>query len=193
MRDMLFYPGNTNSEKKIAKTLFTTLFLLIAGLPLFVQELPRPEGWVNDYAGVIMPEDREKINAIIKAVEEKTGAEIAIAAVESMEPYPTIEDFSIELASKWGIGKEGEDNGVLIVLALKERKVRIEVGYGLEGAIPDGLAGEIMDKSIIPHFRTGDYSTGFLKGVEAIAGIIAKEYNVELGELSLKESERYTR
>ncbi len=146
-------------------------------------QLPNPVGYVNDFAGIIEPEWERKCEAVIREIEEKTGAEVAIVTVNTIEPYATIEDYAVELFEKWGIGKKGEDNGVLILVALKEKKIRIEVGYGLEGAIPDGLAGEIIRKTIIPFFRQGKFGEGLYYGLLRIAQRIAKEYNVELNKL----------
>jgi len=169
------------------------MFMLLITIPLYSQKFPQPTGYVNDYAGIIDTEQKNQIDQIAKTVQEKTGAEIAVVTVETIQPYGSIEEYSVELASEWGIGKAGEDTGVLILLATTERRVRIEVGYGLEGIIPDGLAGEIIDNSILPSMRAGDYGTGFLKGVQAVSGIIAEEYGVDLDSSYIEESKEYTR
>jgi uncharacterized protein len=174
-----------------ALVMLTIGALLPSPYTLGAQELPQPRGYVNDFAGILNSSDIRTMESIISAVEEKTGAEIAVVTVETVEPYGSLEQYSVELAHTWGIGKEDEDNGVLLILAMKEREVRLEVGYGLEGAIPDGLAGEILDTSVIPAFRQGDYGRGFTKGVKAVAGIIAEEYNVELGDYKLTEHKQY--
>jgi uncharacterized protein len=171
------------------------LIALLIGFPnpLDAQSFPKPVGYVNDFAGVVNERARDSMEALITAVREKTGAEIAVVTVPTIEPYGSIEEYSVELATQWGVGKKGEDNGIVLLLAMKERRMRIEVGYGLEDVIPDGLAGQIQDKSIIPAFRAGDYGAGLLRGVEAVAGIIAKKYNVDLGSYDLEESRQYTR
>ena len=164
--------------KKSPRLFFISVFiffLTLSGIDISAQKLPKPVGYVNDFAGVLDEGSKGRMTMLIAALKEKTGAEIAVVTVETTEPRG-FEEYSVELASEWGIGKAGEDTGVLILLAMKERKIRIEVGYGLEGPIPDGLAGEIRDKSILPDLRAGNYGAGLLKGVEAIAGIIAKEY-----------------
>jgi uncharacterized protein len=182
----------SNHRTGIKTVVLFLFFLLVTAIfSGWSQELPKPTGYVNDFAGVISQNDRNRMESIISLVEEKTGAEIAVVTVDTIAPYGSIEQYSVELAQTWGIGKEGEDNGILMLLAVSERQVRLEVGYGLEGAIPDGLAGEILDKSIIPAFRDGDYSRGFLQGVEAVAGIIAEEYDVQLGDYNLKEHSKY--
>jgi uncharacterized protein len=161
--------------------------LLIAGMLLFVlagwavaQDLPRQVGYVNDFANLIPSADEQTMTAIISEVQEKTGAEIAVVTVQSMSPYPTIADFGIALADEWGVGSAENDDGVILMLALNERQVRIEVGYGLEGAITDGRAGEILDDYVTPYLSSGDYGTGFANGVAVIAEEIADEYGVTL-------------
>jgi uncharacterized protein len=182
------------SGKRLFKTtLVSTAFALLLALGAFGQTIPKPLGYVNDFAGVIDERSRGAMEALITAVREKTGAEIAVVTVPTIEPWGSIEEYSIDLATSWGVGKKGEDNGIVLLLAMKERRMRIEVGYGLEGVIPDGLAGQIQDKSILPSLRAGDYGGGLLRGVEAVAGIIAKKYNVDLGSFNLEESRQYTR
>jgi len=190
---------NMTKDKLKSKLFIISIAIFIAALlvPIstYPQKLPKPIGYINDFAGVIDENSKLKMERLAEVIKKTTGAEIAVATVKSIQPYATIEEFSIDLASRWGIGEKGKDNGILIVLAMNERRVRIEVGYGLEGIIPDGLAGEIIDKSMLPYFRSGNYGIGLLKGVEAIAGIIAKEYNVDLSkyDLNVRESRKYTR
>ena len=161
------------SKTKFINILGIIILSLLIPIIAYSQKLPKPVGYVNDFASVMDESSKQKIERLAEIIKKTTGAEIAVVTVKSIEPYADIEEFSINLATKWGIGEKGKDNGILIVLAMKERRVRIEVGYGLEGIIPDGLAGEIMDKSMLPYFRNGNYSIGLLKGVEAVAGIIA--------------------
>lgn len=165
------------------KILIITLTLLSSSL-LFtkIEDIFQkfdPQGWVSDFAGVINEETKQQIESIITELEQKTSAEIAIVSLDTIENY-TIEEFATRLFEKWGIGKKGKDNGVLLVAVIKDKKVRIEVGYGLEGILPDGLCGEILDKYVVAYFKNGDYSKGFLYGTAAIAKVIAKDAGVEL-------------
>lgn len=178
-------------QKKILALLLMISFFFV--FPLFAQKLPKPVGNVNDFAGVMDSASKSQMETIIRILNGKTGVEIAVVSVETIAPYGTIEEYSIELASQWGIGKKEEDTGVLLLLAMQERRVRLEIGYGLEGIIPDGLAGEIIDKSILPSLRAGNYGSGLLKGVQAVAGIVAKEYDVDLDSSYISESRKYTR
>lgn len=144
----------------------------------------KPTGYVSDFAGVIDPVSSQRINGLINEIEKKTSAEVAVVTIRNLEGG-SVEDYAVRLFKKWGIGKKGKDNGVLLLAVIEDRKVRIEVGYGFEGIIPDGLAGEILDKYVIPYFRQNDYSRGLLLGTFAIAAIIAKDANVEISGLSV--------
>jgi uncharacterized protein len=126
-----------------------------------------PTARVNDYAGILAPADRERLEARIGDRERTTGAQVAVAIFPSLDGE-NLEDFSIRLADRWRVGQKGLDNGVIILVFAKDRKVRLEVGYGLEGAIPDAVAGQIIRDSIAPAFREGRYAAGLEAAVDAI-------------------------
>ena len=154
--------------------------VFIAPVTVVAQQLPQPRGFVNDFANVISSADRDSIERIADEVRQRTGAEIAVVTVQSHAPYATIDEYGIALAEAWGVGSSADDSGAILILALSERRVRIEVGYGLEGAIPDGRAGSILDTYVLPDLRAGNYSAALLNGTAAIAGIVADEYGVTL-------------
>ena len=163
------------------------VFLLAALLlPLVVaaQDIQRPYGWVNDFAGVVPTEYSEKITALIADLEQKTSAEIAVAVVDSIAPYDE-KEYANKLFDMWKVGKRGRDNGVIVLLALKERAWRIEVGYGLEGVLPDGLCGEIGRKYMVPYFKEGKYGEGLYNGVAAITRVILQDAGIPTGSLSV--------
>lgn len=143
-------------------------------------EFPKPEGFVNDFAGVLRGQEKAEIARIAENLEKDTTAEIAVVTVKTVKPY-SIEEYSVKLFEKWGIGKAGKDNGTLLLVAVEDREVKIEVGYGLEGVLPDGLCGEIIRTAIIPEFKRGNYGAGIVRGTEAIAGIISgkSDYKTE--------------
>ncbi len=153
--------------------------LFIAGPISLAQDFPSPRGYVNDFADILSNEYETKLNAFASELEDKTTSQIAIVTVDSIKPYE-IEDYAVRLFEKWGIGKQGKDNGVLILLAVSDRRVRIEVGYGLEGAIPDAIAKQIIEERMIPFFKQDKYQEGLVSGSLAVMGFAAKEYNVEL-------------
>ncbi len=149
---------------------------------LCAQDVPRPYGWVNDFAGVISDDYRAKISDIIQELEEKTSAEIAIVTVESIAPYDE-KGYARLLFDSWKPGKKGKDNGVLMLLAVRERRWRIETGYGVEGVLPDGLCGQIGRNYMVPYFKDGKYGEGFYYGVSAVAKVIAQDAQKELNGL----------
>lgn len=134
--------------------------------------LPSPMGAVNDFAGVIPLPDRKAMEQLAAQVLAKTGAAIVVATVVSTDGRDP-DEYANRLFESWGIGKKGEDRGALIFVAVKERRVRIETGYGLEGVLPDGLAGSVLDRYVLPYLRKGEYGPGLLKGMKAVAAVVA--------------------
>jgi uncharacterized protein len=122
---------------------------------------------VNDYAGALDAGSRARLEQVLAEGERATGAQTVIAIFPSLEDE-SLEDFSIRLAEKWRVGRKELDDGAIVLVFLKERKVRIEVGYGLEGAIPDVEAGRIIRESIAPQFREGRYAAGLEAAARAI-------------------------
>lgn len=165
---------------KVKIFLFFILELLAIAATLGIT-VPKPTmyKYINDYVGIVEKEIAEKIISIGKELEDKTGAQITAVVIKTIGST-TIEEYAVELFRKWGIGQKGKDNGVLLLVAIGDRELRIEVGYGLEGAVTDGKAGRIRDNYIIPYFKEGKYSKGLYYGYLAIAREVAKEYNVEL-------------
>lgn len=141
--------------------------------------LPTPLGLLSDFAGVIDASTETALTARLSEVQQRTGAEIAVVTIESTAP-DDIFDYAIRLAEAWKPGARDKDNGIIFLTAVTDRKMHVLTGYGIEGALPDGLVGEIRDRAILPHFRTGDYGAGIAAGVEQLALAIAREYRVEL-------------
>ncbi|MGE5197358.1 MAG: TPM domain-containing protein [Deltaproteobacteria bacterium] len=161
------------------RVVFLILFLSLS-LSVRAQEVPQPQGWVNDFAGVITPEYKDKLNSLIYQVEQKTSSEIVVVTIDSISPYSEI-DYARKLIDTWKPGKKSKDNGVLVLLAIKERRWRIETGYGVEGILPDGLCGEIGRNYMVPLFKAGKYSEGLYNGVARIAQVIGgKEITAEV-------------
>jgi len=153
--------------------------LLFSTGTLYSQEIPTPQGWVNDFAGVISAEYRSKLDTLLQEIESKTSAEITVVTVESIAPYDE-KGYARLLFDKWKPGKKGKDNGALILLAIKERRWRIEVGYGLEGILPDGLCGEIGRNYMVPSFKEGKYGEGLYNGAALVSKIIATNAKVDI-------------
>lgn len=153
-------------------------FILLCCLALRASSL-KPGDYVNDFAGIVNQETKKIINGLAYELQQKSGAQLAVVTVKSLDGT-SVEDYAWKLFEKWGIGAKDKDTGVLLLVAPNERKLRIEVGYGFEGAIPDGLAGEIIRKDILPYFKKGDMNKGVLRGAVVILSIMAKEMNVSL-------------
>jgi len=150
-------------------------------LPAPAAAFPQPAGRINDFAAILDATTRTQIESIVREAERLTTAEIAVATVTSLDGM-SVEEYANRLFHEWGIGKKQRDNGVLVLVAPAERKVRIEVGYGLEPVLPDGLAGEIIRAEILPRFRENDYPGGTLAAVTRIAGIVQRGHILTVDE-----------
>ncbi|NES94774.1 MAG: TPM domain-containing protein [Desertifilum sp. SIO1I2] len=164
--------------------LFALAFYLfpLASYALTVQEVPNPQqvsgGWVTDMAQLLSPQTTTQINQLITQLEATNGTEIAVVTVPSTAPAPSVKAFATELFNTWQIGKQGQDNGVLFLVSLGDRRVEIETGYGVEGILPDGRVGRILDIHVIPRFRQDDYEGGILAGTQALVRALEQEtYN----------------
>ena len=164
----------------------TTAFLLIFVLAFQAwvcaaadPPFPRPTGAVNDFANVIPADQRAVMENLAREVLQKTGTAVVVATVPDVGDM-VVDDYATRLYESWGIGKKGEDKGVLILLALKERRVRIETGYGVEGILPDGVVGEILRLHVIPLLKQGDYGKGISNAMTAVSDVIARNAGVTL-------------
>jgi len=140
--------------------------------------VPPYRGYVNDYADMISPAAEQRLERLLAAFDRRESTQIAILTIDSLEGDP-LEDFSIRTVEAWKIGQRGKDNGVLLLVAKKERRLRIEVGYGLEGVLTDLAAGRIVDHILSPAFRAGRYDEGFERAVAAIIGIVQGQYTAD--------------
>lgn len=174
------------------KSLLLLLSIFFSIGPLFAESVPEAAGWVNDFAGKISPEYREKLDYLIAELEQATSTEIAVVTMASIAPYDE-KEYARLLFDKWKPGKRNKDNGVLILVAIRERRWRIETGYGLEGILPDGRCGQIGREFMVPYFKRGEFGEGLYYGVAQIAQIISVDSNVQLGSLkgvSLKKGKK---
>lgn len=134
-------------------------------------EVPPSGGRVNDLAGLLSDQFEANLERQLEELEQETGAQIAILTIPSLEDE-ILEDFSLRVAETWRLGRGQFDDGVLLLIARDERRMRLEVGYGLEGAIPDAYAKRVVDDIIRPRFRSGDYDGGVTLAVDAISGLV---------------------
>ncbi len=169
------------SALKIVLLSISFVFLLLASTIQAAEDVfPKPKGAINDFAGVIPEKYLIPMENIATEVLEKTQTAIVVATMPSIGDNE-LNDYANSLYQAWGIGKKGEDKGVLIFLTIKERRIRIETGYGVEGILPDGLTGEILDGYAVPNFKNGDYGKGLYETLTAIAIVVAKDANVAIG------------
>ncbi|HSL19054.1 MAG TPA: TPM domain-containing protein [Methylomirabilota bacterium] len=142
-----------------------------AVVPVLALEVPRLERRVTDLAGLFSASAAQTMEAELERLEAETGAQVAVLTIPSLEGQP-LEDYSLRVVEAWQLGREDRDNGVLVLIARDDRRIRIEVGYGLEGVLPDALCGRIIDHAMKPAFRQGDFSGGTRQAVEVIAAAV---------------------
>jgi uncharacterized protein len=178
------YGGSYMTIWPVVAFIFT---LLLTPLQTHAQALkfPQTNAPINDYAEVITPEYEAKMDKLARALWVKTNTAIVVATFRDLGgESPRI--FANKLYEAWGIGKKGEDKGVLILVALKERQVTFETGYGVEGILPDAKMGSILDQYVVPFLRRDEYGEGLLNGMAAIAQVVAQNAGVRL------DLDRYT-
>jgi len=164
------------------------LFFLAAFVLFSAESLPSPDGWVTDKASLIDSGTEQQISRISQSLKEASGAELTVCTVTDLERYGygSIEDFSLALAEKWQPGEEGKDNGLILILTMEERLVRIEVGYGLEGVLTDGTAGALIDNVMMPYLKQGNFNLAFLNTAGATANTVAEGLGVTLKNVSVR-------
>lgn len=180
MKNKIFKP--LPSKVTIILTVWIALFLALSNASMFAAEKypARGSNAVNDFAKVIDPASAARMESLAREVWQKTGTAIVVVTVPTVGENEEYRMYANGLYKAWGIGKKGEDKGVLIFLTVKERKIRIETGYGVEGILPDGRVGEILDKYVVPQLKAGDYGKGLYNAVYACSAYIAKDAGVQL-------------
>jgi uncharacterized protein len=148
----------------------------------------RPTGYVNDFANVLTPDAKTQIEGLCQQVDQKAHAQVALVTVNTLDDSD-IESYAVGLFKQWGIGAKSSDRGVLILYAIRDRRARIEVGYGLEPILPDGKVGSIQ-REAIPQMRSGDYSGALLLVASRVADVIAKDAGVQLTNAPIRAPAR---
>ena len=160
-----------------------TQLIAIALLALVVQSVPaaevippKPAAYFNDYAGVVSKEAAHRFNEQLAQFERETSDQVVVAVFQRMQSDSSIDDYTQRVAQSWGVGQKDKRNGAVLFVFVKDRKMFIQVGYGLEGALPDITAFDITEYHIKPHFRNGDYEGGLATGIDLICKAIRGEY-----------------
>ena len=168
--------------KAMLRRLLAVLLLLLPGSLLApaerVEDLPQPTNYVNDFAGVLAPQTVASLNLLCARVDRQAHAQIAVVTIKSLDGEP-IENFATALEDKWKVGKKGTDRGLLLLFAPNDHKYRFEVGYGLEGILPDGRVGD-LGRAMVPYLRQNDYDSAVSLAVTQIAQVIAADAGVTL-------------
>lgn len=175
---------NQNKKRqRIHFAFFLLLFILIlsnmTSVTLAAVVNPTSDFYVNDSAGVLTSSTKQYIINTNIELQKKTGAQIVVVTVKSLEGM-SIEDYAYQLFNSWGIGDKTKDNGLLLLCSYGDREFRVEVGYGLEGKLPDGKTGRMQDEYIIPYLRQNDFDEGIKNGYSAFLQEVAEEYGVTI-------------
>jgi uncharacterized protein len=162
-------------------------FFLCSAFPAYGLDVPRLQGYVNDYAGMISPSAKSKIEERLRAFEQSDSTQIVILTIPSLEGE-NLEEFGIKVAEVWKVGQKRKDNGAILIVSKQDRKIRIEVGYGLEGRLTDLAAGRIIDLVIKPRFQQGDFDGGFIAGVSSMIDATRGEFKA--GPRPVRQTQR---
>ncbi|KLE14927.1 beta-propeller domain-containing protein, methanol dehydrogenase [Clostridium sp. C8] len=174
-----------NVISKLKKILLSSLLIIFSfSISISAQvNYPSPTNYkyINDYSNILNSNEIETIVSLGKELEDKTGAQSIVVIIDTTDNIP-IENYSINLFRSWGIGQKAKDNGLLILVAIKDRKWRVEVGRGLEGVIPDALSNRVMESLATDDFKNDNYGSGIIKSYSTFNDLIAEEYGVTLSK-----------
>ncbi|MEJ7779362.1 MAG: TPM domain-containing protein [Daejeonella sp.] len=172
---------------KFKNILLTALFVLLTSL-LFAQTFPaKPTRLVNDYTQTLSTDQISSLEQKLVAFDDSSSIQVAVVIIKSLEGYD-VADYAVRLAESWGIGGSENNNGVLLLVSLGDRKVTIQTGYGVEGALPDAIARRIIENEITPNFKSGDYFAGINQGTDAIISYTKGEYKNDTPKKRKKSS-----
>jgi uncharacterized protein len=166
---------NTHRDRIGWLTIIAVFCILLSAQGAWALKVPALEGRVNDYAGLLSSSTVRQLDAGLAQLESTDSTQIVVLTIPSLEG-DSLEDFSMRVVDQWKIGQKGKDNGALLLVSKNDRKVRIEVGYGLEGKLTDLVSGRIIRNIIVPQFKMGNYDQGIVNGVAAMAGVVRGEF-----------------
>lgn len=159
------------------KRVFAALFLAVGFIATGAEVIPpAPAAYFNDYASVVSPNIARQLNQALEDFERETSSQIVVAVYPKMQSDSSIEDYTIRVAQSWGVGQKDKKNGAALFVFIGDRKMYLQVGYGLEGVLPDALCKRIIEDEIKPGFKAGDYNSGLAAGVSAILSAAKGEY-----------------
>jgi uncharacterized protein len=164
--------------KNLRKLCLSGIFLLIWAFYAFGLDVPALKGRVNDYGNILSSSTEGQLEAVLGELERTDSTQIVVLTIPSLEG-DSLEDFSIRVADQWKIGQKNKDNGAILLISKNDRKLRIEVGYGLEGSLTDLISGRIIRDIIVPYFKRGDFDAGISNGVQAMIQAVRGEFKAD--------------
>lgn len=170
---------------RLLLVLFLTLMLQAA--PATARDIPSLTARVNDYAAMLAPATRQQLESVLAALEKEESTQLAVLTIDSLQGE-NLEEFSLKVVEKWQLGQKRLDNGALLLIAKNDRKLRIEVGYGLEGVLTDLTSGRIIRDIITPQFKNGNFDQGVIDGVSAMIAAVRGEFSAQTAVSSGKQS-----
>lgn len=178
------------SRRGIASFFIFCALTLYLGSQVLALDVPGLQGRVNDYANLLSPATEASLESVLKSLESSDSTQIVVLTIDSLQGG-SLEQFSLRVVEAWQIGQQGLDNGVLLLVSRDDRKIRIEVGYGLEGTLTDMTAGRIIRNVITPKFKQGDFNQGIIDGIGAIVATVRGEFTAptETGATSSNRSD----
>ena len=167
---------------------FIIVLFLLSAVLAFSLDVPRLEGRINDHAGVLSSSESGELENYLAAVEKATGAQIALLTIPSLEGE-ALESYSLKVVDKWKLGSDEKDNGALLLVAMEEKKIRIEAGYGLEAVLTDAMSGYIIREAIVPEFKKGNFSIGLAAGLQAMGGVVTGDMPISVEQINSSQQE----
>jgi uncharacterized protein len=166
------------NDRRRVSALLVAVGIFASAIVLHAAEAipPKPAGYFNDYAGVVSKEAALRFNEQLAQFERKTSNQVVVAVFRKMESDSSVDDYTRRIAQAWGVGQKDRKNGAVLFVFVDDRKMFIQTGYGLEGALPDATAFDITERHIKPHFKQNDYEGGLATGIELICKAIRGEY-----------------
>ncbi|MGC9941523.1 MAG: TPM domain-containing protein [Verrucomicrobiota bacterium] len=160
------------------KQLCAILILVLLGCRLFADEVipPPPSAYFNDYANVVSTATASQLNQTLENFERQTSEQIVVAIFPKMESDSSVDDYTVRVARSWQVGQKDKNNGAVLFVFVQDHRMFIQVGYGLEGVLPDAICKRIIDEQIAPRFKAGDYDGGLTAGVQSILAATKGEY-----------------
>jgi uncharacterized protein len=181
-----------NDRRRVSALLVALGIFASASLLHAAETLPpKPAGYFNDYAGVVSKDEALRLNEKLAQFERETSNQVLVAVFRKMETNSSIEDFTQRIAQAWGAGKKDRKNGTVLFVFVEDRKMYVQVGYGLEGVLPDATVFDITERHIKPYFKNNDYPGGLATGIDLICQAIRGEYTGD-GKTNAERSSRNT-